>query len=610
MLKARFQSFGRWIACHPVYVFVIVCISVGRVYIGSIVPLRANASAKNTLDDYLMIQYAQLFEHFHSAEQNITTWALAKSMSFSYLLNVLSKMGIPYSFFVSCMWIIAALLTVSAIRRIWKRLIGSEMFQPSLVFFAAVYAFLVFCPTAFDKDTGTRIYRESLTAPTTLLIIGLCLILVLSAIDAGRNESRISVREICWGIILGCVWTFFWFLKESGIWLAPLLVVSLIVAACMHWNPQKRVNAGSNRQRGGVLHIGRRLISTAIVVAVPLAVFAVGDTAYRGVNMHFFGVPYASVRTEGAIAGFFERLYAIDSEDKTEEHWIPWSVIEQAVDASPTLRAQTALLEELKHSPYVDDEDGVWDEGPHHDMGVWALIQAMEAVDMYPNQTDPQRLFEQINTELDQADLPKVEGFSFSGSLVPKTIGDIWAVRGERRESVHSPERWPRYVVSDDDFENLREDQNQRVRLIELTLNEVMDRYDDQPTSRRLSRTIGLTAARIIVRIYQYVAPIAVCLAWCGIVIACAMLIRRRRQGPTRASAMVLITTVAGAGSAFALVLAASWLCSTRMETMVYYTAAAVPLVQTIEIVGSLLCYTVATLWLKNHSSQESARTL
>ena len=45
-------------------------------YIGGIVTLRANASAKNTLDDYLMVEYAQLQEHFQSSANTDMAWFL------------------------------------------------------------------------------------------------------------------------------------------------------------------------------------------------------------------------------------------------------------------------------------------------------------------------------------------------------------------------------------------------------------------------------------------------------------------------------------------------------------------------------------------------------
>lgn len=56
-----------WICAHWGYTIALVLVSCVRMYIGGIVPLRANASAKNTLDDYLMVEYAQLQEHFQSS---------------------------------------------------------------------------------------------------------------------------------------------------------------------------------------------------------------------------------------------------------------------------------------------------------------------------------------------------------------------------------------------------------------------------------------------------------------------------------------------------------------------------------------------------------------
>lgn len=588
-----------WICAHWDYTIALVLVSCVRMYIGGIVPLRANASAKNTLDDYLMVEYAQLQEHFQSSAN---TWVLAKAMSFSYLLNILTKLGIRYTTFVSLLWIVSALMVVSAIRRIWNRCndqYGNVLCLPYWIF-AVIYVFLVFCPTAFDKDTGTRIYRESFVAPTVMLLAGLSLLLILAAIDTRTRAVRwITARELLWGVLLGVAWCFFWFLKESGIWLAPALIVVLAIAAYCHISGMKRYRANAQESAAHAscsshAHVmWGRAVSAICMVAVPLVVFAAGNATYRGINERYFGVPYASVRTEGAIAGFFERLYAIDGPGKTEEHWVPWSVMEQAINASPTLQSHPELVDALKHGVFVDDVDGMWEMGPHHDMAVWTMMDALARCGLYPDQEAPQRLFEQINNELDQASLPHVDGFTFSASLVPKTLTDIWDLRQEWWASFESTVLWKHYVVADDDFESPMSEQNSRVRLMELTLNETLGRADDPVTSRNGQHAMGLLLARGIVAIYRYIAPIGVAIAGCGIVLAGTQLVRWRHIGESdrKRALMMFWTAFACAGCSFALVLAVSWLCSGRTtETFAYYTAAAVPLIQLTEIVAALCC--------------------
>lgn len=609
--RSRYMKGLAWLGEHHWYALTLLVLSIARIWLGCALPLRAVASSYNTLDDYLSIQYAQLYDHFHPATSEDTLWAVAKSASYSYLLNLLMKLDIPYTLFMSLLWVTAALLTVHAVRGLWMRCAqyddnsgsAGERGLPTW-FFAVSYAVLVFCPTAFDKDVGTRIYRESIMTPLVLLFIGVSLMFIIGGIDAARCALlRPSAREWVWGVILGILWTFYWFVKESGIWLAPSLLVVFACYAILRYRFTVRARRAKRPRDGETAGAGivddsakvrglrARILASAIVtIMMPLAIFGCGDAAYRAVNMHYFGVPYASVRTEGEIAGFFQRLYSIASDERTDYYWVPWSVMEQAIDASPTLRSQTELLEALRVGAFVEDEDGVWNQGPHHDMAVWTMMRALSDVGLYKNQTDPQKLFRQINQELDAADLPQSTGITFSASLPKKTLGEIWAMRSDWAKVIYASVLWRDYVVADDDYSQMPEDWQQRVRLMELTLNEVLDSPQDPSTSRAWPQRIGLVIARRINVAYQYCAPVLLTLMMASVVMACVAISSRirRKYAVPHTIWMLLIVGVGCAGSAAALTLAVSWLCSSRtVETFAYYTAPIVPLMMLVEMIAA-----------------------
>lgn len=350
-------------------------VSLLRVLLGGIVPLQAGYATRWTLDDYLMIQYAQLHDHFHPASVYDMNWALTKTMSYPYFLSGLMMTGIPYTLALSVLWVVGALVTTIAMKQIWNHAHDHDVHW--FIWFL-IYTFLLFSPVAFDAKSGTRIYRESILPPTVLILVGLFGMWVLAAVDRYFRRPKALSRQLAWGAVLGTVWSFFWFVKESSIWLAPTFIgTSLIVLAAGIPGIARCVE----RRRMKSLII--QIVSTLAALAVPLTLFAGGNAVYRAINQHYYGVPYASVRTEGEIAGFFERLYRIDDPNKTDEYWVPWTTIEMAVAASPTLQSQPRLIHQMKVGAFVDGE---WGQGPNYDMGVWALMADLSAVGMFDNQ--------------------------------------------------------------------------------------------------------------------------------------------------------------------------------------------------------------------------------
>lgn len=94
---------------------------------------------------------------------------------------------------------------------------------------------------------------------------------------------------------------FFWFIKESSIWLLPAFGSTLIVCVVLQ---AKRIIGILHSQKYGMRT--KKIIAVALGFSamVPIGVVAGVSSAYDAINTHYYGVPYASVRTEGEIAGF------------------------------------------------------------------------------------------------------------------------------------------------------------------------------------------------------------------------------------------------------------------------------------------------------------------
>lgn len=579
-------------------------ISLCRVLIGGIVPLRAGYASGSLLDDYLMVQYAQLSSHFHPASAWDMTWALTKTMSYPYFLNVLMATGIPYRLAVSLLWVMGALLTVMALHGLWDRSAGKTRQLPSL-FWAVSYAFLIFSPVAFDEMTGTRIYRESILPPVVLMLVGLMGLWVIAAVDCYHSRSGAMKRQFVWSLALGIVWVCFWFVKESSVWLMPTFLGVMLVILGIDVAGVVRLVCGHVDR----FLIMRRGIGLVVALSLPLMLFAGGDYAYRSLNRRYFGVPYATVRTEGAIAGFFERLYRIQDDNKDAQHWVPWTTVEKAVQASPTLQAHPELVNQLRTGSFAR---GNWGDGPSSDMPVWAAMWDLMDIGMFDNQMEPQRLFEQINAELDEANLPQMEGFSPTALLPRKTLGEIWDLRSAWLKTMRTSVLWDSYTVGTDVACDSNDDESlQRCRLIERTLNESFARTGENTMADKRDR-LGMRIASIIIKSAKYVGPVVFGIGAIGVMAAFITLLSRKHRWAAdtwRWSVWSLLVVVLLAAGASALTLAVSWQYSWRdIVIFKYYTSQIVPLVQITEILGAAtLLSLVLSVWNKRGLNSDEA---
>lgn len=589
----------RLVQKNRLFVGTLIFLSIARFLAGQAMPLTTGNAVNLQLDDFLMIQYSHLNSHFHPSSGWDMTWALVKPMSYSYLIAIANLLNIPYRVWFALLWIVSALAAVHGLRRFWTHLHPTVDSLSSQIFWILSYAFLLFSPAGFDATTAQRVYRESIIPPITMLLAGLTLTYLEKFLPQRSKNKPCLRQQYFWGFLLGVVWGVFWFIKESSVWLAPLLACMILVCICLQirniivlWGSpalKKTYKAGMS-------------FALAIACCVPLLVFASSSAAYHAVNRHFFGIPYASVRTEGEIAGFFKRLYQVEDTNRTATNWVPWSVMEKAIDASPTLRNHPGLIERIKTVPFSSDDD--WETAPPTtDMGVWNMMLALQYSGLYDSQEEPQQLFKQINEELDAANLEQSSGFTPTQLLPKKKLSELPSLGSTLSSIIQTSVLWQHFESADSTTyvcDDTR--QPQQCRLLETTLQTQIPKSTDSLDSfNEYTQRSYLKMATCVFQASKVLAPALLFLAIVGILLAFASCIKSwLHRSFNRSSAFALCVigfSIASGTCIFALSLAVAWQYPVtdyiNWQQLKYYTTAFVPLVQLIEItaIGFLIHY-------------------
>lgn len=390
---ARFARFGEsakeregispWYRCilQAPITYVIVVLGIVRVIFGNAVGMSFRAA--EYYDDALLINYA-LRTHYTMPD----VYSLAKNMSFPWFIDLCYVLHINLAVGISLLWVVAALAAYAAARILTNGNVWIAGF---------VYVYVLFYPSAFESWCGTRIYRNSILAPSYILVFSLAIaVLVMIFCNVSRN-----VAIIVTSVLLGFALSFTYYISDNGSWLTYSLGAAGVLAVFFAIrNFMRRADSDEERHTAKAT---TRLVASLLSVCIPFATLTVATAAYKAVNNRYFGVAQTNTRTGGEAGGFINRLYRIDSPWRTNEIWAPNDAIHQAIDASPTLRSHTKLCDRLLHSPWEEassEPDGTSARG---DLHTWGLKWAMVDSGTWKSERQSEALFHKINSELDAA---------------------------------------------------------------------------------------------------------------------------------------------------------------------------------------------------------------
>jgi len=532
------------------------------------------------VDDSLLMNYAPLPLHFADIGG---AYSLAKTISFPVFLNIVHYSGLPYTFVLSAVWIICGCLAV----RLVRRLRSADGVSP--VFELIVLAFVLFNPAFFDITVGTRLYRNSIIAPFTLLLFLLLFLFALRVI----KKKGFTARHWIFAAVIGALLAFNYYITEAGMWLLPIvLLVLFFSAAIVIWKGLRK----------------KDLIRAIVICCIPLLVFGGMTQIYKGINYHYFGVYETDTRTSGEPGKFVADIYKIYSPDRTAELWAPPDAIEKAFAASPTLQSHPELEDAImNHALWSGDLRKYPQPGDHF---TWVLIDAMVTSGMWHSQAETAAFFKTVNSELDAAfkngTLQKdtrIQLFSSAGGRTPQEILDlaplVW-------QGLKSAIMYDGYEYSGDTggmSYSADEGQINPMRVsAEFFLNMKLDNgqatnWDGSPLvfGARESKGIDLVINTIF-KVYRYVGIPIFVIGFAGFVVCIARLFQKKRR-----TSGVVMRFVLMAGSLLTAAIVSfgtAWFseflitdASRAVLKMHYYAVGATPCIVLFIIIGALVLF-------------------
>lgn len=360
-----FKKTGENINSKILLILVLLLGSLFRIYLGINTPIWFFINSP--VDDLLMLNYSNLIYHFN----HWTIYSLVKTMSYPLFLFFVNISGIPYRIYLSLIWIIAGLLiTYGCYKFLTKNKIALSL----------VFLFVIFLPVGFDSDCGGRIYRNAIITPFILIFLSTLFIFLNQFLDKIKSKET-----LIWAILLGLVFTFNFYIKEDGILLLPIFLVSILsILAFKIFTKDKK-----------------EIIKSAILCLIPIIIFGALTIGYEETNNHYFGISEINTRNGGELGDFWENLLKIDDPNKTTKIWVPPSTLEKAWNASPTLQSRPDLLNNWTHSSWASGD--MYKNPIEGDLVAWSLRESLRDIGLFDDEKTADEFFSKVNDELDDA---------------------------------------------------------------------------------------------------------------------------------------------------------------------------------------------------------------
>ena len=360
-----FKKTGENINSKILLILVLLLGSLFRIYLGINTPIWFFINSP--VDDLLMLNYSNLTYHFN----HWTIYSLVKTMSYPLFLFFVNISGIPYRIYLSLIWIIAGLLiTYGCYKFLTKNKIALSL----------VFLFVIFLPVGFDSDCGGRIYRNAIITPFILIFLSTLFIFLNQFLDKLKSKET-----LIWAILLGLVFTFNFYIKEDGILLLPIFLVSILsILAFKIFTKDKK-----------------EIIKSAILCLIPIIIFGALTIGYEETNNHYFGISEINTRNGGELGDFWENLLKIDDPNKTTKIWVPPSTLEKAWNASPTLQSRPDLLNNWTHSSWASGD--MYKNPIEGDLVAWSLRESLRDIGLFDDEKTADEFFSKVNDELDDA---------------------------------------------------------------------------------------------------------------------------------------------------------------------------------------------------------------
>ncbi|MFZ2024809.1 MAG: hypothetical protein WAV51_00805 [Microgenomates group bacterium] len=261
-----------------------------------------------------------------------------------------------------------------------------------------LYTIILFNPFMFDHETFFEITRSALYPALSLAV-------ALSAF--GLIISKVYRQRLLYASALGIFFFLFWYYREEGFFLLPLLAVCYGYSSWITWKEKQ---------------ISKKYI---IPLLLPLAIFLLGTHALSAINKHMYGIYTTREFSHPSYASAFSVLLRIQPDVHNPLISLPKQTRHILYTVSPTF---------AKLQPFFEGQGGydwaqnsvVWTGIPpeEHELAGgafhFALRDAVWKITK-PSQKDEQLFFEQLTKEINAACTAKyitcglfpISGFTF-----------------------------------------------------------------------------------------------------------------------------------------------------------------------------------------------------
>ncbi|MCD7981959.1 MAG: hypothetical protein LUF32_06550 [Clostridiales bacterium] len=216
-------------------------------------------------------------------------FTLMKGCTYSLFCAFCGLTRIPYSVFLSVLYIVSAGILVKVLKNIitkkWVRYV--------------VFLFLIYSPITFHYSVVQRLYRNALTVPFVLLIFAGILGIYF---NLGRQKNMIK-----YSVLAGVSLFFFCNLREDTIWIFPFAVIGSIFSGIfliLHGGRQKKLTG---------------LVKKMVIIFMPFFILCAGNLTLRCINYSQYGIFATNDRTKTAFNDVAELFIKIDYDDTDPE---------------------------------------------------------------------------------------------------------------------------------------------------------------------------------------------------------------------------------------------------------------------------------------------------
>ncbi len=353
-------------------------------------PIYAITNA--SYDDLLFVRLAQ---YIHSGQWlgPYDQLTLVKGMVYSLFMAGTRFVSLPLKVAEQIAYLAVCGFTAELVRRRTKK----------NNFAAVLFLLLAFNPVFWNYQLA-RVIREGLYVTECLALLLFFVMLSFPRPDAGLSAPRFTrLKRVLLGIGLGVLGAAYWLTREEGIWLAPSLLVVLLIGGIRIVKSNQPADSAGTRPRRL-----QQLTLLALPLAVAALVFVTGDLLVAGLNYHDYGI----FETNEFRSKSFLRAYGALTRIR-HDHWqqfvlFPKDARERAYAVSPAARELGPSLEgdygrmwlglacaEIKITPCPSEVWSGW--------FLWELRGAVHRAGHYQSAVETMRFYDAMADQIDNA---------------------------------------------------------------------------------------------------------------------------------------------------------------------------------------------------------------